>query len=152
MSTLLDIQEDVAAAINADEWLVQGGCEAFAEDRSDTLQRLDIKLHNTLGIAITILTPVGKAQGSRNVAGIPLELPVLVVQCQEIPALNREAPGHISALQAAQHIAFLLDQPSIRFSEFVQGGDSDTEIVTVQVLFRTSIILTDPAEAVAPAE
>lgn len=152
MSTLLEMQDDIATALNHDEWLVQGGCEAYAEDKSDTLQKLGIKLQETGGVAITILTPVGKAQGSRNVNGIPMELPAVVVQCQEVPVHNREVPGNITALQAAQHIAFVLDQPSIRFIEFGQGGDSDTEVVTVQVIFRSSITLTDPADIEPSAE
>ena len=44
MSTLLDLQNEIAVLINASEYLVQGGCEAFAEDKADTLTRLEIAL------------------------------------------------------------------------------------------------------------
>lgn len=157
MSTLLDLQNEIAVLINASEYLVQGGCEAFAEDKADTLTRLEIALWDRGGVAITVMTPVGRALGSKTETGIPLEIPAFMIQCQERPAANREIPGHITALQAAQHIAVTLDQPAFRFVDFIQGGDSDTEVVTVQVVFRTSITLTDPAiititDSAEPAE
>lgn len=152
MSTLLDLQSDITEILNADEYLVQGGCQAFAEDKGDTLSRLEIAIGNIGTVALTVMTPIGKALGSKNATGIPLEVPALMIQCQEKPAINRERPGYITALQAAQHIAVALDQPAFRFIDFLQGGDSDTEIVTVQVIFRSSITLTDPADSTDSAE
>lgn len=146
MSTLLDLQDDVCEVLNADEYLAQGGCKAFAEDKANVFAEVEMQLDSLGAVAITVMTPVGKAQGSRKESGIPLEIPALVIQCQEAPALNREVPGHITALQAAQHIALVLDQPAFRFVDFIQGGDAEKEVVTVQVVFRTSITLTDPAD------
>lgn len=145
MSTLRDLQEEIAAACNADEWLVQGGCMALAEDRQDVFAAIEEQLAQRGGLAIVVSTPNVKFIGGATEGSIPCEVSELSVRVTEMPAVSRLAPGHATALQAAQHIMHMFHQPSIAFVRLDQTADEQTSTVSATVIFKTSITLTDPA-------
>ena len=65
MSTLRDLQDEIAEACNADEYLVQGGCKAFAEDRQDALAEIAAQLETVGGIAIAVCVSPWRASWRR---------------------------------------------------------------------------------------
>lgn len=149
MSTLRELQEEIAEACNADEYLVQGGCKAIAEDRQDALAKIEEQLATVGGIAIAVSTPDVKFQGGGAPGKLPCGVDQLSIRATEAPALSREQPGNITALMAAQHIAHMFHQPGIAFLGIVQTADEQSCTVSATATFKTSIVLTDPAE---PAE
>lgn len=149
MSTLRDLQDEIAEACNADEYLVQGGCKAFAEDRQDALAEIAVQLETVGGIAIAVSTPDIKFLGGATPGNLPCEVNPLSIRATEAPALSREQPGNITALKAAEHIAHMFHQPGIAFLGIVQTADEQSCTVSATATFKTTIVLTDPAE---PAE
>lgn len=144
MSTLFDLQKEVAEICNADEWLVQGGCEAFAEDSPDVLEAVVRRLTEVSGLSIVVSTPTARRIG-REAGGIAVELPDLSVRVTEVPAMSRLVPGRISALAAAQHVAAVLHSPSFALVSISQTADADSGTVSATCLFKTTTVLTDPA-------
>lgn len=139
--TLKELQLEIAEALNGDEALAQGGCRAFAEDSHDVEQEVETKLHESGGVALVVLTPQGERAGGTPGSEIHIDLPRLTVAAVEIPALNRLDPAHLTALQAAQRAAFVLDSPEIEFLSFSQRADEGGTL-TVDAAFQTQIELT----------
>lgn len=138
---LKELQLEIAERLNADETLAQGGCRAFAEDSHDVVREVETKLHESGGVALVVLTPQGERAGGRPGSEIHIDLPRLTVAAVEIPALNRLDPAHLTALQAAQRTAFVLDAPGIEFLSFSQRAADGT--LTVDAVFQTQIELTE---------
>jgi len=149
MSTLRDLQEEIAEACNADEYLVQGGCKAFAEDRQDVFAAIEEQLANVGGLATVVSTPNVKPLGGATEGSNPCEVSELAIRVTETPALSRLAPGNITALQAAQHIMHMFHQAAFAFVRLDQTADEQTGTVSATATFKTSINLTDPATAEA---
>ena len=144
MSTLYDLQKELADACNAESYLVQGGCEAFAEDEENIMQLVDTRLAEVGGLSIVVSTPDAKVIGGGNGA-IAMEIEELAIRVTETPAMSRTVPGNISALKAAQKIAFLFHQPSLALQNIRQTADEQAGTVSVTCTFRTTINLTDPS-------
>lgn len=150
MSTIRDLQEEIATACNEDDYLVQGGCKAVAEDRLDVFAAIEEQLNTRGGLAIVVSTLNVKLLGGATEGSIPCEVSELAIRTTETPASSRLAPGAITALQAAQHIMHMFHQPSIAFQRLVQTADEQTGTVSATVLFTTNIVLTDPAVQADP--
>ena len=138
---LKELQLEIAEALNGDEALMQGGCRAFAEDSHDVEQEVETKLHESGGVALVVLTPQGERAGGTPGSEIHIDIPRLTVAAVEIPALNRLDPAHLTALQAAQRAAFVLDAPGLEFLSFLQRAEADGTL-TVDAVFQTQIELT----------
>lgn len=143
MSTLYDLQKEIADACNAEAYLVQGGCVAFAEDEEDIMNKVDTQLAEVAGLSIVVSTPDAKVIGGGNGA-IAMEIEELAIRVTETPALSRTSPGNLSALKAAQKIAFLFHQPACALQNIRQTADEHAGTVSVTCTFRTTINLTDP--------
>ena len=65
----------------------------------------------------------------------------LAIRCIELPALNRENPGHLTALDAAEQVAQALDGEQFNFAEIAQTSDQRTGTLTAEVIFNTTIHL-----------
>lgn len=150
MSTLKNMQTEIAEHCNADQYLVQGGCRAFAEEQQDIVQQIDIQLQAG-GLVIVVSTPTAKVLG-RVPNGIEVELPDFAIRTTESPALTRETPETITALQAAQHIAIMFDRPKFRLLTIVQTADDKTGTVSVTAFFKTTTIIADPAPTAGTAQ
>lgn len=139
-----EIQKRLADALNGDETLVQGGCRAFAEDSNSILFDIE-KALNDGGVSLVVVTPEVTRSGSGTEAGIPVELTV-EIQCSERPALNRDIPGHLTALDAAERVAHALDGETLEFNAIRQFADKTTKTVTATVSFGLDTILTNEQE------
>jgi hypothetical protein len=129
--TIKEIQKKIADHLNRVETLVQGGCKAFAEDALG----LGFELASTLNegcVTIVVVTPKVDRSGSGTENGIPVEMQI-AIQCVEKPALNRESPGHITALDAAELIAHELDGDVLEFAGISQYADDRTRTITATV-------------------
>lgn len=65
----------------------------------------------------------------------------LGVKALEIPALNREQPGHLTALDAAEIVAQALDGEQFNFTGISQTADQRSGALTVTIDFNTTINL-----------
>ena len=86
--TLRQLQLQIAATLNDDEALRQGGCRAFAEDSHDVVQEVATHLQEAGGVALVVLTPSAERNGS-SPRGLPARLDGVAVSAVEVPALNR---------------------------------------------------------------
>ena len=138
--TLGELQLQIAAILNADETLRQGGCRAFAEDSHDVVLAVEKHLQQDGGVALVVLTPSAERNGC-SPRGLPARLDGVAVSAVEIPALNRLDPTRMTALQAAQRAARLLDGRTLEWRSLRQdAGDDGT--VTARAEFGISVILT----------
>ena len=142
--TLKQLQLEIAKALNADEALVQGGCRAFAEDTHDVVQEVAAQLQQAGGVALVVLTPSAEREGY-SPDGLPARIDGLAVAAVEIPALNRLDPSRMTALQAAQRAAHLLDGRTLEWRSLRQEPGNDGT-VTVRAEFGISTILTPTEE------
>ena len=94
-----DFQQKIADAINTVEELLQGGCKAFAEDSLDVLHAVETQLQQAAGVAIVVTTPRLTRSGCAA-DSLPCDA-ALEIRCIELPAVNRENPGNLTALAAA---------------------------------------------------
>ena len=134
-----EFQKKIAEALNGVEELVQGGCKALAEDSLSVLNEVREQLQTAGGVAIVVTTP--KLTRNGCAAGfIPAETR-LAIRCIETPALNRENPGHLTALDAAEIVAQALDGEQFNFAEISQTSDQRTGTLTAEVTFNTTINL-----------
>lgn len=138
--TIREFQKKIADALNGVEALVQGGCKAFAEDTMGIGFEIAECL-NVGGVSVVVVTPRLQRNGDR--AGtIPMEC-TLAVQCSEKPALNREMPGHLTALDAAEIVGHALDGRQLCLVSIDQTADERTKTITATASFNTTIHLTN---------
>lgn len=138
--TLRQLQLQIAAILNGDEALLQGGCRAFAEDSHDVVQEVATHLQQAGGVALVVLTPSAERNGFSK-KGLPARLDGVAVSAVEIPALNRLDPSRMTALQAAQRAAHLLDGRTLEWRSLRQDAGGDGTL-TVRAEFGISVILT----------
>ena len=142
--TLKQLQLEIAKALNADATLLNGGCKAFAEDTHDVVQEVAAQLQQDGGVALVVLTPSAEREGY-SPEGLPARIDGLAVAAVEIPALNRLDPSRMTALQAAQRAAHLLDGRTLEWRSLRQEPGNDGT-VTVRAEFGISTILTPTEE------
>lgn len=140
--TLKELQLEIAERLNADEALLRGGCRAFAEDAHDVVQEVATHLHEAGGVALVVLTPSAEREGFHP-DGLPARIDGLAVAAVEIPAVNRLDPARLTALQAAQRVAGLLDGSDLEWRSLRQEAGDDGAL-TVRAEFGASVILTQP--------
>ena len=134
-----EFQKKLADALNGVEELVQGGCKALAEDTLSVMSDVNEQLQTAGGVAIVVTTP--KLTRNGCAAGtIPADTR-LAIRCIEKPAQNREDPGHLTALDAAEIVAQCLDGEQFNFAEIAQTSDQRTGTLTAEVTFNTEIHL-----------
>ncbi len=136
-----EFQKKIADALNTVEELVQGGCRAFAEDALTVVNDVAQQLQMARGVAVVVTTPRFARSASGCADGIPAECQ-LEVKCLEKPAINREAPGHLTALDAAEEVAHALDGETLEFASIEQYVEERTGTVVVTVAFGVDILLT----------
>ena len=142
--TIREIQKKIADALNGVEELVQGGCKAFAEDAKDVF--FEVKQALEAGnVCIVVVTPKVTRSASGCEDGIPVEMEI-AVQCSERPDQNRAAPGHLTALDAAEIVAHALDGDVLELLRIEQWADERTRTVTATATFGFNPILTNPTE------
>lgn len=118
--TVLEFQRAIAAALNADATLLQGGCRAFAEDALDVEQEAARHLQEAGGVAIVVMTPRMKRGGTPQSGGLHCVCEGLTVEACEIPAVNRLRPGAMTALDAAMRASLVLEARGIPWVGTVQ--------------------------------
>ena len=134
-----EFQQKIADALNGVAELVQGGCKALAEDTLSIVNDVALQLPTNSSVAIVVTTP--KLTRNGCAAGtIPADTR-LAIRCIEKPAQNREDPGHLTALDAAEIVAQCLDGEQINFAEIAQTSDQRTGTLTAEVTFNTEIHL-----------
>ena len=136
-----EFQKKISDGLNTVEELMQGGCKAFAEDSLSIMLGVEQQLQTAGGVAIVVTTPMLNRSASGCTDGIPAECQ-LKINCIEKPALNREAPGHLTALDAAEAVAHALDGETIEFASIEQYAEERTGTVVVTVAFGVDILLT----------
>ena len=134
-----EFQHKLAESLNSYEELVQGGCKALAEDSLSVMNDVKTQLQTAGGVAIVVTTPRLTRNGCA--AGAIPAGTRLAIRCIETPALNRENPGHLSALDAAEIVAQCLDGEQFNFAEISQTSDQRTGTLTAEVTFNTEIHL-----------
>ena len=134
-----EFQQKLADALNGVEELVQGGCKALAEDTLSVMNDVKEQLQTAGGVAIVVTTPRLTRNGCA--AGAIPAGTRLAIRCIETPALNRENPGHLTALDAAEIVAQCLDGEQFNFAEIAQTSDQRTGTLTAEVTFNTEIHL-----------
>ncbi len=142
--TIREIQKKVADALNGVEELVQGGCKAIAADSNDVF--FEVKQSLEAGnVCILVDTPKVTRSASGCAYGIPVEMQ-LAVQCAERPDLNRDTPGHLTAIDAAEIVAHALDGEQFDFASIEQWAEDRTRTVTATATFGFNPILTEPTK------
>ena len=136
---ILNFQTQIANALNTVDELVQGGCKAFAEDSLSILRDVETQLQQSSGVAIVVTTPRLNRSGCAADA-LPCD-GALEIRCIELPALNRDNTGNLTALDAAEIVAGALDGDEFNFSTIDQRIDERTGTITVTVSFNTSLYL-----------
>lgn len=134
-----EFQQKIADALNGVEELVQGGCKALAEDSLSVMNDVNEQLQTAGGVAIVVTTPK-MARNGCSAGVIPADTR-LAIRCIELPALNRENPGHLTALDAAEQVAQAIDGEQFNFAEIAQTSDQRTGTLTAEVIFNTTIHL-----------
>lgn len=138
--TLYEYQQSIADSLNADETLLQGGCEALAEDSLELLFRVARCVNEQGGVALVVTTPEAERLGDDEGA-IAVEIPALEIVCVEKPGVNRTREGAMTALQAAQRAAVVLDSPELHFLRIRQESDESAGTLSAIVTFQTSATL-----------
>ena len=136
---IAEFQKKIAEALNGVEELVQGGCKALAEDSLSIVNDVKTQLQTACGVAVVVTTPKLTRNGCAG-GVIPAETR-LAIRCIETPALNRENPGHLTALDAAELVARCLDGEQFNFAEIAQTSDQQRGTLTAEVTFNTTINL-----------
>ena len=102
---LYDLQQAIAKFLTEDEVLVKHNCKVLAENKGDVLNEIQ-SIVDRLGCAALVLTPSFVAKGTNTKP--PDGTATIVVQVFESPPLNRGKANRITALEAAERIAFIL--------------------------------------------
>jgi len=137
--TIKDFQLAQKDRLNAVESLVNGHCTAIAEDTLTVANEVTKQLSTVRGVAIVVTSPNFRRNGCAA-DGIPVD-GCLSVKCIELPAVNRVA-GHLTALDAAEIVAHVLEAPGIEFDEIDQTSDARSGSVTATANFNCTIHLT----------
>ena len=136
--TIRELQLEVVKLLNGVEALVQGGCTVFAEDVRETYDEVG-RCVSEGGIAVVVVTPRLERSGD-SAAGIPADTRLLV-RCIEHPAVARESPDALRALDAAEAVMRTLDGARFCWLEIDQSQDPETGVVTATATFATTITL-----------
>lgn len=139
MTKILEFQRAVAARLNGVEALALGGCKALAEDALDAVSLVAEQLDAAGGVAVVVTTPRLDRDGCAADC-VPCEAR-LDVRCVERPALNRESPSHLTALDAAALVAAALDGPEFGFRSIDQRADEARGTLAATASFVTRIDL-----------
>lgn len=139
--TLFEYQQSIADSLNADETLLQGGCEALAEDSLELLFRVACCVNEQGGVALVVTTPEAERLGDDEAGAIAVEIPALEIVCVEKPGVNRTRDNAMTALQAAQRAAIVLDSPELHFLRIRQESDENAGTLSAIVTFQTSATL-----------
>lgn len=137
--TIMEFQQNVADALNIVDALVQGGCRAIAENALTVIHDVDYQLQQAAGVALVVTTPDLTRNGCAKDT-IPNDAK-LIIRCVELPSVNREQPGHLTALDAAEIVAKALDGDQFNYSDIRQTIDTRTGTLTASVTFNTTINL-----------
>lgn len=139
MTSITALQEEIAALLDADDVLAQGGVKAIAENRLDVEAAVEVALAS-IGIVATVITPNISGMGVCD--GVPVgEVEELVVSFAEVAAVNRERPNAITALDAALVAAPLLHSATRTFKAISQSYDEARGLVVCNVSFATSVAI-----------
>ena len=103
---LSDVQKHIVDAINADEMLVAAGCRACIEDKGDAFAEVNAALE---GVGICALVGVPSWKPESNAAKNAVGRTSFTVNVIEVPPVNRERPGYMTGLNAAERIAWALN-------------------------------------------
>lgn len=153
MSSLSQVQREIADLINADERFERRGARAFPFDAGDIWAEEGKWLAAaTGGIHVSILTESGRYLGDspdgRGGRGVRIALKVAMV-CTEDPVLRqglREGGDPATALQVAELLAVKFNDDQIRFKRFVQDAEPKSGTISVAAEFETSATITTPTE------
>lgn len=138
--TVRAFQHQVVDILGEIEPLVQGGCKAIAEDSLEVISEVEAQLQTAAGVAVVVTTPEFKRNGC-SAGAIPVDA-VMAVKCIEQPATNRQQPGHLTALDAAERVAWELDGETFNFTGISQTADARSGTVTASANFNVCISLT----------
>ena len=138
--TLLDLQNQVCEALNADEALLKGGCRAFAEDSLTVEFDAESQLQEQGAVAIVVMTPRADRDGG-STGELFVAVQNLEVACSEKPGLNRTRSEPMTALAAAQRAARLLESDTFTFVSIRQDADPEIGVLTATATFSTNIFL-----------
>lgn len=153
MSSLSQIQREIADLINADPRFERRGARAFPFDAGDIWEEEGKWLAAAAGaILVSILTESGRYLGDCPAGGggrgVRIALKVAMV-CTENPALRqglREGGEIATALDVAQLLAVKFNDDQIRFKRFVQDAEPKSGTISVAAEFETSATITTPNE------
>lgn len=142
---LTEVQELVAAELNADPWLVERHVTSLAENKGDIEHEVESAI-SRVGLLALVVTPEFTAtqQDGGTLAGTA----AVRIALYEIPATNRARAGHCTALEAAEHIARLaLGWPSTTIESLRQSPvDDDQGGITVELALTMHIVHTSEEE------
>lgn len=136
-----EFQDAARDHLNAVEELVKGNCKAISEDSLSILKELPMQLQTARGVALVVATPEIRRVGSSSPKGFDCETS-LVINCFELPALNRLRANAMTAMDAAAIVARSLEDEATVFESIRETADQATGSVKVAVTFSTSIYLT----------
>lgn len=150
MSSLSDVQREIANLINADERFERRGARAFPFDAGDVWAEEEKWLAAAKGgIHVSVLTESGRYLGDapdgRGGRGVRIALKVALV-CTEAPALRqgmREGGDPATALQVAELLAVKFNDDQIRFKRFVQDAEPKSGTISVAAEFETTATITE---------
>ena len=153
MSSLSEVQQEIADLINADERFERRGARAFPFDAGDIWAEEGKWLAAANGgIHVSILTESGRYLGDapddRGGRGVRISLTVTMV-CTENPSLRqglRDGGDPATALQVAEALAVKFNDDRIRFKRFVQDAEPKSGTISVAAEFETSATITTPTE------
>jgi hypothetical protein len=141
--TIKEFQELVAATLNADAWLRQRDCMAFAENALDAESAVATHMQGG-GIAIIVLTPEAENL-TGDAAPKRVRFRPLSIRADEKPGVNRLQAEHCTALDAAWRAVFLLERPQCLFLRIRQSADDHAGVLSAEAQFDTTATITDPA-------
>lgn len=100
------IQTRIEELLTADEWLAARRVSAVVEDRGDVAAGIAAALERT-DLCALVMTPkfAVESAASKTLVGSVR----VVVEVIERPASNRERPGHATAQDAAEYIAYAIN-------------------------------------------
>lgn len=150
MSSLSDVQREIARLINDDGRFARMGARAFPFDAGDVWAEEEKWLAAAEGgIHVSVLTESGRYLGDapdgRGGRGVRIALKITLV-CTEAPALRqgmREGGDPATALQVAEALAVKFNDDRIRFKRFVQDAEPKSGTISVAAEFETSATITE---------
>jgi hypothetical protein len=135
-----ELQERIAAVLNANEELVQGGCKAIAEESLTVLHQVQTQIQLSKGVAIVVSVPSIRFAGISPDGCISVDA-VLSIKCMEIRALTEKAPQRLTALSAAELVAITLTDSETTFNDISLFSDGQSGILSATVSFETTTTL-----------